>query len=126
MAIATINPATGQTIKTFEPLTDSQVDQKIARAAEVFPGFHRLPFAARARMMVKAAEILESEKASLGRLMTTEMGKTLRWLEAKPSSAPGPAATMPNMRNGSSPMNPLRRRQAAVSFVTNRLVSSWS
>jgi len=38
MAIATINPATGQTIKTFEPLTDSQVDQKIARAAEVFRG----------------------------------------------------------------------------------------
>src|SRR5882724_7995470 len=81
MAIATINPATGQTLKTFEPLTDSQVDQKIARAAEVFPAFHRLPFAARARMMVKAAEILESEKSSLGRLMTTEMGKTLRSAE---------------------------------------------
>src|SRR6266478_5175972 len=81
MAIATINPATGQTIKTFEPLTDSQVDQKIARAAGVFPAFHRLPFAARARMMVKAAEILESEKSSLGRLMTTEMGKTLRSAE---------------------------------------------
>src|SRR6266478_620622 len=81
MAIATINPATGQTIKTFEPLTDSQVDQKIARAAEVFPAFHRQPFAARARMMVKAAEILESEKSSLGRLMTTEMGKTLRSAE---------------------------------------------
>src|SRR5258706_11243271 len=81
MAIATINPATGQTLKTFEPLTDSQVDQKIARAAEVFPAFRRLPFAARARMMVKAAEILESEKSSLGRLMTTEMGKTLRSAE---------------------------------------------
>src|SRR4030088_1540033 len=81
MAIATINPATGQTLKTFEPLTDSQVDQKIARAAEVFPAFRRLPFAARARMMIKAAEILESEKESLGRLMTTEMGKTLRSAE---------------------------------------------
>src|SRR3981189_842016 len=81
MAIATINPATGQTLKTFEPLTDSQVDQKIARAAEVFPAFHRLPFAGRARMMGKAAEILEREKSSLGRLMTTEMGKTLRSAE---------------------------------------------
>ncbi len=81
MAIATINPATGQTLKTFEPLTDSQVDQKIGRAAEVFQSFHRLPFAARARMMVRAAEILESEKSSLGRLMTTEMGKTLRSAE---------------------------------------------
>src|SRR6202047_1999156 len=81
MAIATINPATGETIKTFEALTDSQVDQKIERAAKVFPAFHKLPFAERARMMIKAAEILENEKQSLGRLMTTEMGKTLRSAE---------------------------------------------
>jgi len=70
-----------KTIKSFEALTDSQVDQKIARAAEVFPAFRKLPFAERARMMIKAAEILENEKESLGRLMTTEMGKTLRSAE---------------------------------------------
>ena len=81
MAIATINPATGETIKNFEALTDSQVDQKIALAADVFPAFRKLPFAERARMMIKAAEILENEKESLGRLMTTEMGKTLRSAE---------------------------------------------
>src|ERR1700682_1957337 len=81
MAIATINPATGQTIKKFEALTDSQVDQKIQRAAETFPAFRKLSFADRARMMIKAAEILENEKESLGRLMTTEMGKTLRSAE---------------------------------------------
>src|SRR5216683_4934519 len=81
MAIATINPATGQTIKTYEALTDSQVDQKIERAAGVFPSFRKLAFAERARMMNKAAEILENEKESLGRLMTTEMGKTLRSAE---------------------------------------------
>ena len=81
MAIATINPATGETIKSFEALTDSQVDQKIRRAAEVFPTFRKLSFAERGRMMLKAAEILESEKESLGRLMTTEMGKTLRSAE---------------------------------------------
>jgi succinate-semialdehyde dehydrogenase/glutarate-semialdehyde dehydrogenase len=81
MAIATINPATGETIKNFEALTDSQVDQKIRRAAEVFPAFRKLSFAERGRMMLKAAEILENEKESLGRLMTTEMGKTLRSAE---------------------------------------------
>src|SRR5712675_433889 len=81
MAIATINPATGQVLKTFEALTDSQVDQKIERAAKTFPAFHKLPFAERARMMINAAEILESEKSSLGRLMTAEMGKTLRSAE---------------------------------------------
>src|SRR6202035_5383555 len=78
MAIATINPATGQTIKKFEALTDSQVDQKIQRAAESFPKFRRLSFADRGRMMMRAAEILESEKDSLAHLMTLEMGKTLR------------------------------------------------
>jgi succinate-semialdehyde dehydrogenase/glutarate-semialdehyde dehydrogenase len=78
MAIATINPATGQTIKKFEALTDSQVDQKIQRAAETFPALRKLPFADRAKMMMRAAEILESEKDSLAHLMTLEMGKTLR------------------------------------------------
>jgi succinate-semialdehyde dehydrogenase/glutarate-semialdehyde dehydrogenase len=78
MAIATINPATGQTIKNFDALTDSQVDQKIQRAAEAFPAFRKLAFADRARMMMRAAEILESEKDSLAHLMTLEMGKTLR------------------------------------------------
>ncbi len=78
MAIATINPATGQTIKTFEPLSDTQVDQKITRAAEVFPTFHKLPFAQRAKWMQKAAEILEAEKETLARIMTLEMGKTFR------------------------------------------------
>ena len=78
MAIATINPATGQTIKTFEALTDAQVDQKIQKATETFKTFHKLSFAERARMMNRAAELLESEKQELARLMTLEMGKTLR------------------------------------------------
>lgn len=78
MAIATINPATGQTIKTFDALTDAQVDQKITRAAEVFTTFHKLSFAQRAKWMLKAGEILDADKESLGRLMTLEMGKTYR------------------------------------------------
>src|SRR5579864_2907229 len=78
MAIATINPATGQTIKKFEALTDSQVDEKIQRATEAFPKFRKLSFADRGKMMMRAAEILESEKDSLAHLMTLEMGKTLR------------------------------------------------
>jgi succinate-semialdehyde dehydrogenase/glutarate-semialdehyde dehydrogenase len=78
MAIATINPATGETIKTFDALTDAQVDQKIQIAAETFQSFRKLTFNDRARMMNRAAEILESEKEILARLMTTEMGKTYR------------------------------------------------
>jgi succinate-semialdehyde dehydrogenase/glutarate-semialdehyde dehydrogenase len=78
MAIATINPATGQILKTFEPLSSSAIEAKLQRAAEAFPKFSKLTFGDRARMMSKAAEILESDKEQLGKLMTAEMGKTLR------------------------------------------------
>jgi succinate-semialdehyde dehydrogenase / glutarate-semialdehyde dehydrogenase len=78
MAIATINPATGQTVKTFEELTNAQVDEKIQRAVDAFPKFRKLTFADRGKMMLRAAELLESEKNTLAKLMTLEMGKTLR------------------------------------------------
>jgi succinate-semialdehyde dehydrogenase / glutarate-semialdehyde dehydrogenase len=78
MAISTTNPATGQVLKTFEPLTDAQVDAKIQLASETFAKFRHLSFSERGRMMLKAADILENEKHELARLMTLEMGKTLR------------------------------------------------
>ena len=77
MAIATIDPSTGKTIKTFDPLTSPQIEQKLQLAVKTFATFGALPFAGRARMMAKAADILERDKNALGRLMTLEMGKTL-------------------------------------------------
>jgi succinate-semialdehyde dehydrogenase/glutarate-semialdehyde dehydrogenase len=77
MAIATINPATGEVLKKFEPLTDAQVDERIAKAATAFQSFRKTSFADRAKWMLKAGEILEAQKTELGRLMTLEMGKTL-------------------------------------------------
>jgi succinate-semialdehyde dehydrogenase / glutarate-semialdehyde dehydrogenase len=78
MAIASVNPATGEVLKTFEPLTAAQIETKLSLAAKTFETFRKTTFADRARMMNKAADILESEKESLGKLMTLEMGKTLR------------------------------------------------
>jgi succinate-semialdehyde dehydrogenase/glutarate-semialdehyde dehydrogenase len=78
MAIATINPATGELLKTFAPLTDAQIEEKVRLAEETFPIFRALSFAERGRMMMKAADILEAEKNELAKLMTLEMGKTLR------------------------------------------------
>jgi succinate-semialdehyde dehydrogenase/glutarate-semialdehyde dehydrogenase len=78
MAIATINPATGEILRSFEPLSDAQIEGKLRCAAGTFPTFRKLTFTARAAMMSKAAEILESDKEEFGRLMTTEMGKTVR------------------------------------------------
>jgi succinate-semialdehyde dehydrogenase/glutarate-semialdehyde dehydrogenase len=78
MAIATINPATGQVVKTFESMGDTQIEDRVERAARTFVEYRTLPFAERARKMFRAAEILERDKDSLGRLMTLEMGKPLR------------------------------------------------
>jgi succinate-semialdehyde dehydrogenase/glutarate-semialdehyde dehydrogenase len=78
MAIATVNPTTGKVLKVFEPLSDPQVDEKIALAAAAFSEYRHAPFSERRRMMVRTAEILEGHKEKFGRLMTTEMGKPLR------------------------------------------------
>src|SRR3984893_9510750 len=78
MAIASINPATGKLLKSFEPLTDAQIEGKLKRAAEAFSKYRRTSFAERARMMMRAAEILESDREKFARTMTTEMGKPYR------------------------------------------------
>src|SRR5581483_3153708 len=76
--IASINPATGELLRQFPQDTPEQVEQKLAKAVEAFRSYREVPLAWRAERMLRAAEILEAEKATLGRLMTTEMGKTFK------------------------------------------------
>src|SRR4051812_8977885 len=78
MTIATINPATGQTVRTFVPLSEPELDARIQCAADAFRRYRRTPLVERTRMLLRAAEILEAEKEKFGRLMVTEMGKTLK------------------------------------------------
>jgi len=78
MTIASINPATGEVLKIFETLSDSQIEEKLRLAVSAFSEFRETTFAERAAHMIKAAEILESDKEKFGRVMTTEMGKTYR------------------------------------------------
>jgi succinate-semialdehyde dehydrogenase / glutarate-semialdehyde dehydrogenase len=78
MAIQTINPATGEVVKSFDPLTSEEIDATLARAAAAFTSYKRTSFRERAAWMQAAAEILESEQADIARIMTTEMGKTVR------------------------------------------------
>src|SRR6476469_1251773 len=77
MAIASINPATGELLQTFEPHTQTELDQKLQRAHETFQAHRRTTFAERAEKMSRAAEILETEKKDLARIMTLEMGKPI-------------------------------------------------
>jgi succinate-semialdehyde dehydrogenase/glutarate-semialdehyde dehydrogenase len=75
MAIATINPATGETVKTFSPLSADEIEQKLQLAVATFRAERETSFAERARRMLKAAEILERDKEKFAKLMTLEMGK---------------------------------------------------
>ena len=77
MAIATINPVTGEEVRTFGNLTDEQLDERLQRAIETFRKYRNTSFAQRAQMITRAAQILEEEQEEFGRLMTTEMGKLL-------------------------------------------------
>ena len=78
MAIATINPATGEVIKTFQPLTDAEVEAKLQLAVKTFRAERKTSFAERAKRMRKAGEILERDKEKFAHLMTLEMGKPFK------------------------------------------------
>ena len=78
MAIATINPATGERLKVFAPLTDQEIDRCLKHALEAFEQYRKTSFSERERWMLRAADILEDEKKEFGKLMTLEMGKPVR------------------------------------------------
>jgi succinate-semialdehyde dehydrogenase/glutarate-semialdehyde dehydrogenase len=78
MPIATINPTTGECLRSFDPLSEAELARKLQNAACGFAKYRRTSFEARAFLMMSAAEILESEQDDCARLMTLEMGKPLR------------------------------------------------
>jgi succinate-semialdehyde dehydrogenase/glutarate-semialdehyde dehydrogenase len=83
MAIATVNPATGETIKAFDPLSVEELDARLARADAAFQSYRLTTFAQRAEWMRAAADILEKEADGIAAVMTTEMGKTLKAAKAE-------------------------------------------
>src|SRR5215831_16720361 len=77
MPISSINPATAKVLQTFDSLTSTQLEEKLANAARAFSAHRLTAFADRAQKMLRAAEILEAEKKSFARTMTLEMGKPI-------------------------------------------------
>src|SRR5262249_42076617 len=75
--IASINPATGETLRTFEPLTGALIDEKITRAEAAFRNYRSTTPSDRARWLQAAANFLDSEQDRLARIMTLEMGKPI-------------------------------------------------
>src|SRR3954467_2012605 len=78
MAIASVNPATGETIRTFEALDDAAIDAALARSASAFQVNRSRSFHERATRMRRAAEILEERQKELGRLSRRERGKPVK------------------------------------------------
>ncbi|MBM7417384.1 MULTISPECIES: NADP-dependent succinic semialdehyde dehydrogenase [Nocardiaceae] len=77
MAIATINPATGATVKSFEPMSESEVQEAIRIADARWKQFRTVSFEQRATWMHAAADNLEADIDTVAEMMTLEMGKTL-------------------------------------------------
>jgi len=78
MAIASINPATGELTKGFEAHSDANIKKALDRAASAFEKHRRSSFASRAAKLQRAAEILENDQKQFARIITSEMGKLFR------------------------------------------------
>src|ERR1700739_4824604 len=83
MTIATINPTTGETVKTFSPATDAEIDAGLARAHDCSLDSRHTSFTQRAGWARRTADLLEAEADQVAALMTLEMGKTLASAKAE-------------------------------------------
>ncbi|GAA4891402.1 NAD-dependent succinate-semialdehyde dehydrogenase [Actinomycetospora straminea] len=83
MAIATTNPATGQTVEEFESLTSEQLEEKLQRAWDTFESYRDTTFEQRAGWLRAAADIFDAETDRLAELATLEMGKTFTAAKAE-------------------------------------------
>src|SRR5471030_2063327 len=78
MAIASVNPASGETVKTYREMTLDETAAAVAEAHETWQSWRTVPFAGRARLMRKTSAILRARKDGLANLMATEMGKPIK------------------------------------------------
>lgn len=77
MAIATINPATGQTVETYEAHDSAEVQRRIGQAFEAAQTLRNTGYAQRAEWMNAAADILEADVERAAQMITLEMGKPI-------------------------------------------------
>ncbi|HEY8978451.1 MAG TPA: NADP-dependent succinic semialdehyde dehydrogenase [Streptomyces sp.] len=83
MTIATVNPTTGETLKTYEPMDAEEVERRLRLAEGAFRTHRTTTFEERARVMNRAADLLDADRDDVARLMTTEMGKPVTQARAE-------------------------------------------
>ncbi|MEU9014094.1 NADP-dependent succinic semialdehyde dehydrogenase [Streptomyces sp. NPDC048479] len=77
MPIATVNPATGETLRTFDALGAEEIERRLALAVTAFGQYRTTEFSRRTELLNRAADLLEHDQQDIARTMTTEMGKTI-------------------------------------------------
>ncbi|MGW7527001.1 NADP-dependent succinic semialdehyde dehydrogenase [Streptomyces sp. NPDC054783] len=83
MPIATVNPANGETLKTYEPMGEEELERRLQLAEATFRTYRTTTFADRARLLNKAAALLDEDQQEAARMMTTEMGKPIKQARAE-------------------------------------------
>ncbi|WP_210586092.1 NADP-dependent succinic semialdehyde dehydrogenase [Streptomyces sp. GESEQ-35] len=83
MPIATVNPANGETLKTYEAMGAEELERRLQLAEATFRTYRVTGFAERALLLRRAADLLEEDQQDIGRVMTTEMGKPVKQARAE-------------------------------------------
>ncbi|KJK56389.1 NADP-dependent succinic semialdehyde dehydrogenase [Saccharothrix sp. ST-888] len=83
MPIATVNPATGENLETFEPFGRGELELRLARAEAAFRDYRTTTFEYRSQLLRRAADVLDADREQLARTVTTEMGKPLAQASAE-------------------------------------------
>ncbi|CAL9638964.1 Succinate-semialdehyde dehydrogenase [NADP(+)] 1 [Streptomyces sp. enrichment culture] len=83
MPIATVNPANGETVRTYEAMGEEETERRLQLAEATFRTYRTTTFDERARLMRRAADLLEADQDEIGRVVTTEMGKPVRQARAE-------------------------------------------
>jgi succinate-semialdehyde dehydrogenase/glutarate-semialdehyde dehydrogenase len=81
--VQSINPANGEVIESFTPLTAAGIDSALEKGAECFRSWRNVPLSERAELLNRAADLLEAKAAEYARDITQEMGKPLSQAEAE-------------------------------------------
>ncbi|NJP52936.1 NADP-dependent succinic semialdehyde dehydrogenase [Streptomyces sp. SBST2-5] len=83
MPIATVNPATGETLKTYEAMGEEEIERRLQLAEATFRTYRTTSFEERSALLRRAADLLDEDNESVARVMTTEMGKPLKQARAE-------------------------------------------
>ena len=76
--LASINPATGDTVAEFEEHSVDEVERRLSASVEAFREWSARSVTERAVVLSRMAGLLETERDRIAGLMTLEMGKTFR------------------------------------------------